>query len=95
MSGLSPMNYINKQFGEACQEIAAEPQNVVDMLIFSFMTVTPEERGAKFALMKKEFNKFAASADFKTLTSSINKQINDEELQLLNWLQTQFVSEDE
>ena len=56
---VSPEAYLSTQFGEACQEIGANPQEVFNMLLFSFMKITPEERGDRFLALKKDFNVFA------------------------------------
>ena len=45
---VSPEAYISTEFGNACQEIGANPQEVFNMLLFSFMKITP--RGARDAL---------------------------------------------
>ena len=58
-AAVSPEAYISTQFGEACQEIGANPQEVFSMLLFSFMKLTPEERGDRFLSLKKDFNRFA------------------------------------
>ena len=77
---VSPEAYVSEQFGEACQEIGANPQEVFNMLLFSFMKITPEERGDRFLELKKDFNTFASAVDFKALQETIDEQIKRAEL---------------
>ncbi len=83
---VSPEAYIGTQFGEACQEIGAQPQEVFTMLLFSFMKITPEERGDRFLSLKKDFNVFADAVDFKALEATIDEQIKKAELGLYDSL---------
>lgn len=77
---VSPEAYISEEFGKACQEIGAQPQDVFNMLLFSFMKITPEERGERFLSLKKDFNTFADAVDFKALEATIDEQIKKAEL---------------
>lgn len=83
---LNPTNYVNKLFGQAAEEIGIDPQQLVGLLLFQFLKVTPEDRGVKVAFLKKDFNKFAEKADFEAVAVSINNLIDKEELALLDWL---------
>ncbi len=85
-AAVSPEAYISTQFGAACQEIGANPQEVFNMLLFSFMKITPENRGERFLELKRDFNKFAGAVDFKTLQTVIDEKINAAELGLYNSL---------
>jgi len=84
---VSPATYVSKEFGEACQEISANPQEVFTLLLFQFLLTTPEMRGSKFRALKKQFNEFAEATDFKALEEGINKTIAEAELSLTDWLQ--------
>lgn len=83
---VSPEAYISTEFANACQEIGANPQEVFSMLLFSFMKITPEERGDRFLSLKKDFNTFAGKVDFKTLQATIDEKIKEAELGLYDSL---------
>jgi len=83
---VSPEAYISTEFGNACQEIGANPQEVFNMLLFSFMKITPEDRGDRFLALKKDFNTFASAVDFKTLQASLDEKIKEAELGLYDSL---------
>lgn len=85
-AAVSPEAYISTEFGNACQEIGANPQEVFSMLLFSFMKITPEERGDRFLSLKKDFNTFAAAVDFKSLQIVIDEKIKAAELGLYDSL---------
>lgn len=79
---VSPQAYVNAQFGQACQEIGIQPQEVVLLTIFQFLQTTPEDRGVKIAKLKKQFNEFAAAGDFEKLQKTIDDTVNEVQLQL-------------
>lgn len=83
---VSPEAYISTEFGKACEEIGANPQEVFNMLLFSFMKIAPEERGDRFLALKKDFNTFAGKVDFKALEATIDAQIKTAELGLYDSL---------
>ncbi len=83
---VSPEAYVSAQFGEACQEISANPQEVFQLLLFSFLQITPEERGAHHRGLKHDFNIFAGAVDFKSLEATIDEQIKQAELGLYDAL---------
>ncbi len=85
-AAVSPEAYISTEFGSACQEIGANPQEVFNMLLFSFMKITPEERGDRFLELKKDFNTFASAVDFKTLQEALDAKIKEAELGLYDSL---------
>ena len=85
-AAVSPEAYISTEFGLACQEIGANPQEVFNMLLFSFMKITPEERGDRFLELKKDFNTFASKVDFKALQFEIDERIKQAELGLYDSL---------
>ena len=85
---VSPEAYISTEFGNACQEIGANPQEVFNMLLFSFMKITPEDRGERFLELKRDFNKFAAAVNFKTLQIQLDEKIKEAELGLYDSLAT-------
>ncbi len=85
-NNLSPVNYINKVFGETCQELSMVPQEVVGLLLFEFLQVEPEERGVLIARLKTRFNEFSAEADFDEVLKTINGAIDEAELKLTDWL---------
>jgi len=92
-SAVSPEAFISTQFNEACQEIAANPQDVFHLLLFSFLQITPEERGTKLLEMKRDFNTFAEAVNFKELQGEIDQRIEKAELGLSDSL-AQFWNED-
>ena len=92
---LNPTNYINKLFGEACQEIGQQPQEVVGLLLFQFLQITPEDRGTLMAELKKDFNSFTAVADFDAVIKNINEHIDEAELNLYDWLAQVWVDSEE
>ena len=85
-AAVSPEAYVSTQFGEACQEISANPQEVFSMLLFGFLKITPEDRGVYFRGLRKDFNAFAEAVDFKTLQATIDEKINEAELGLYDSL---------
>lgn len=87
---VSPATYVSKEFGEACQEISANPQEVFTLLLFQFLLTTPEMRGSKFRALKKQFNEFAEAVDFKAVEEDINGKIAKADLQLTDWLQEKW-----
>ena len=87
---VSPANYVSKEFGDACQEISANPQEVFTLLLFQFLLTTPEMRGSKFRALKKQFNEFAESVDFKAVEEDINAEVAKADLKLTDWLQAKW-----
>ena len=83
---VSPEAYISTEFGKACEEIGANPQEVFNMLLFSFMKIAPEERGTRFLHLKQAFNTFAGKVDFKALEATIDTQVKAAELGLYDSL---------
>jgi hypothetical protein len=81
---------VSTQFGEACQEISANPQEVFSLLLFQFLLTTPEMRGSKFRALKKQFNDFAESVDFKALEAEINTKVEEADLFMTDWLQKEW-----
>ena len=92
---VSPEAYINTQFGEVCQEISAPPRDVLLMLLFSFLAITPEERGGYFRKLKKEFNVFADAVNWKALEATIDEKVNAAELGLYDALAKHWESDSE
>lgn len=84
---LSPVNYLNKVYGQMCQEVSLSPQEVMNLLMFQFMQIEPEQRELVLNDLKMDFRKFSQAADFEGVLEIINDAINKEELNLYNWLQ--------
>lgn len=87
---VSPAQYVSSQFGEACQELSVNPQEVFSLLLFQFLLTTPEMRFKKFRELKKQFNEFAASVDFKALEKEIEDKVKEADLGMDDWLQKQW-----
>lgn len=88
-TAVAPEAYISGRFQEACQEISANPQEVFSMLLYGFMKIAPEDRGAHFRGLKKDFNVFAAAVDFPQLQKAIDSVVESAELQLHDALMEQ------
>ncbi len=87
---VSPVAYISGQFEEACQDISANPQEVFQMLLFSFVTMKPENRGTFFRSLKNSFNEFAGVVDLVKLEKQITDSIASAELQFHDTLMDKF-----
>lgn len=86
---LSPMNYLSKTFGETCQDLGLNPQEVMNLLVFKFLQTPAEGRSGGLARLRTQFNTFADQADFDEVLETINGAINKAELKLHDWLLTQ------
>ncbi len=87
---VSPVAYISGQFEEACQDISANPQEVFQMLLFSFVKMKPENRGAFFRGLKTDFNTFSEVVDLVGLEKQITDAVASAELQLHDSLMEKF-----
>ncbi len=83
---LSPMNYINKVFGEACQDMGLNPQEVMNLLLFAFIQTPTGGRVRRLSQMRVLFNEFNEVADFDEVLTTINGAIEGAELKLYDWL---------
>lgn len=91
---VSPVAYISGQFEEACQDISANPQEVFQMLLFSFVSMKPENRGKFFRNLRTSFNKFAEVVDLVALEKQITDAVATAELQLHDSLMDNFWNSD-
>lgn len=87
---VSPTAYISGQFEEACQDISANPQEVFQMLLFSFVTMKPESRGKFFRDLRTDFNTFAGTVDLGAVEKTITDTIAAAELKLHDSLMDNF-----
>lgn len=85
-NNLSPMNYLSKTFGEVCQDLGLNPQEVMNLLVFAFLQTPEEGRLKRMGQLKVLYNEFSKEADFKQVLETINGAIETAELKLHDWL---------
>ncbi len=85
---VSPTGYVHEEFGKWCEENVLNPNEVMQLLLFQFLQVNPEQRVNDIRHMKADFSKFADCANFEDLQKVINDGVTDVQLALLTWLET-------
>lgn len=83
---MSPMNYLQKTFGDVCQDLGLNPQEVMNLLVFAFLQTPEEGRHLRLSQLRVLYNEFNEVGDFDKVLETITGAIEGSELKLYNWL---------